>query len=163
MPTLTPKPGEGRGVLGFGRHASSRGRNAPPSLICASPRRRLLPASLLATLLSAVGLYGVLAYAVSQRAREIGVRVALGAQRRDVLGMVVRQGTTLAAGGLVVGILVALASGRVMASLLFGVAPGDPVALGGAAALLMLVATAACAIPAWRAVRVAPAEALRSE
>jgi len=117
----------------------------------------------LATVLAAVGLYGVLAYAVSQRVREIGVRIAIGAQPVDVLTMVVRQGAKLAIAGLLIGLIGAAAGGRLVASLLYQVAPSDPIALGGAGALLFLVALAACAVPAWRATRVAPAEALRSD
>ena len=117
----------------------------------------------LATVLAAVGLYGVLAYAVSQRVREIGVRIAIGAQPADVLAMVVKQGSTLAIAGLLIGLTGAAASGRLVASLLYQVAPSDPIALGGAGALLFLVALAACAVPAWRATRVAPVEALRSD
>lgn len=116
-----------------------------------------------ATVLAAVGLYGVLAYAVSQRVREIGVRIAIGAQPVDVLAMVVRQGSKLAIAGLLIGLLAAVAGGRLVASLLYEVAPTDPIALGGAGALLFLVSLVACAVPAWQATRVAPAEALRSE
>jgi putative ABC transport system permease protein len=117
----------------------------------------------LATVLAAVGLYGVLAYTVSQRVREIGVRIALGAQRGDVVRMVVGQGARLVLVGLAVGMVLALVGGRVVASMLFGVAPTDPIALGGAGVFLFVVAIAACLIPAWRAATVAPGVALRSE
>jgi predicted permease len=117
----------------------------------------------LATLLAAVGLYGVLAYAVSQRVREIGVRIALGARPRSVMAMIVRQGAGLALAGLAVGLVVALAGGGVMSSLLYEIEPSDPWALGGAGVLLFGVAIVACAVPALRASSVAPAEALRSE
>jgi predicted permease len=117
----------------------------------------------LATLLAAVGLYGVLAYAVSQRVREIGVRIALGARPGSVMAMVVRQGAGLALAGLAVGLAVALAGGSVMSSLLYEIEPSDPWALGGAGVLLFAVAIVACAVPALRASSVPPAEALRSE
>ena len=117
----------------------------------------------LATLLAAVGLYGVLSYAVSRRVREIGVRVALGARSGDVLGLVVRQGGRLALAGLAVGLLGSMLGGRVLSSLLYGIAPSDPVATAGAGVLLLVVALTACGIPAWRAVRVAPVEALKGD
>jgi putative ABC transport system permease protein len=117
----------------------------------------------LATLLAAVGLYGVLSYAVSQRTREIGVRIAMGARPEHVLGLVVRQGAGLAAMGLVLGLGAALATGRVVSSLLYEVEPSDPVSLGAAGVLLFTVAVLACTVPAFRASRVPPAEALRSE
>lgn len=119
--------------------------------------------AVLATLLAAVGLYGVLSYAVSQRVREIGVRVALGAERGDVLRMVAREAARLVIVGIAVGTALALAGGRLVESLLYGIGPSDPVALGAAAAFLGGVAMLACARPAWRASTVAPAEALRAE
>jgi predicted permease len=117
----------------------------------------------LATLLAAVGLYGVLAHAVSQRVREIGVRIALGARPGSVMAMVIRQGAGLALVGLAVGLVAALAGGRIMTSLLYEIQPSDPLALGGAGTLLFAVALVACTVPAMRASRVPPAEALRSE
>jgi putative ABC transport system permease protein len=117
----------------------------------------------LATVLSTVGLYGLLSYAVSQREREIGVRIAVGARPRDVVRMVVRQGARLVLGGLTLGVLGALVGGRLVASLLFGVRPTDPWSLGAAGILLAAVAVLACAVPAWRASRVAPVEALRGD
>ena len=117
----------------------------------------------LATLLASVGLYGVLSYAVSKRERELGVRAALGARASDVVRLVVVQGTRMAALGLVVGVAGALALGGVVSGLLFQVPATDPASLAGAATLLLAVALAACALPAWRASRVPPAEALRSD
>lgn len=117
----------------------------------------------IATLLAAVGLYGVLAYAVSRREREIGIRMAVGAGSREILRMVFRQGGVLVLLGLTLGLALALAGGRVAASLLYQVQPTDPIALGGAGLLLLAVALAAMAFPAWRASRVPPAEALRNE
>lgn len=116
-----------------------------------------------ALLLSVLGLYGVLSYLVGQRTREIGVRIALGASRRDVHGLVVRHALALAAGGVVLGLIAALAWGRVLRSLLFGVAPADPPTFVGVALLLIAVATLASYIPARRAAAVDPARALRWE
>jgi predicted permease len=113
--------------------------------------------------LGAVGIYGVVAYAVARRTREIGVRMALGARGADVLGMVLREGGVLAGVGVALGIGGALAASRVLASFLFGVTPGDPAVFLIVAALLGAVALGACVIPAWRASRVDPMVALRSE
>jgi predicted permease len=113
--------------------------------------------------LGAVGIYGVVAYAVARRTREIGVRMALGARGADVLGMVLREGGVLAGVGVALGIGGALAASRVLASFLFGVTPGDPAVFLIVAALLGAVALGACVIPAWRASRVVRMVALRSE
>lgn len=119
--------------------------------------------SIIAMLLSAVGVYGVLAYSVNQRTHEIGVRVALGAQQRDVLRMVIREGMLLAGVGIVFGIGGALALTRFLRSMLFEIKPTDPETFVGVAILLMFVALAACYIPARRATRVDPIVALRYE
>jgi putative ABC transport system permease protein len=116
-----------------------------------------------ATLLSAVGLYGVLAYTVTQRVREIGVRVALGAEPRRVVRLVVGQGARLVGLGLLLGVAGALTGSRFVEALLYQVAPSDPVALSAAIGVSAVVALLACTIPAWRASRVAPADALRPE
>ncbi len=116
-----------------------------------------------ATVLAVVGLYGTLAYAVSRRVREIGLRMAIGAPPGAILRMVVRQGSTLALTGILAGGLLTLAGGRVMASLLFRIEPADPVAIGGAATLLFAVALLASAVPAWRAARVTPVDSLRED
>jgi predicted permease len=119
--------------------------------------------ALLALVLSAVGVYGVMAYSVASRTREIGVRVALGAQPRNVFGMVIRQGLGAAVVGLTLGIAGALALGGVLRKLLYGVTPTDPATFIAVTAILLAVAVAACLVPARRALRVDPLDALRSE
>jgi predicted permease len=118
---------------------------------------------LLALVLACVGLYGLLSYEVSRRTREIGIRMALGAQGRDVLRLVVKQGLMLAFVGAAAGIAVALALTRYLTSMLYGVHANDPITIAAVAALLCLVALAACYIPARRATRVDPLVALRYE
>ena len=118
---------------------------------------------LIALGLAVVGLYGVLAHAVSQRRREIGVRIALGAQRRDVLGLVVGQGMKLALLGTFFGIVGAFAFTRVLRSLLFQVATTDPVTFVAIPLLLVAVSALVCWIPARTAASVDPMEALRHE
>lgn len=118
---------------------------------------------LLALVLAALGVYGVVAYGVARRTREIGVRMALGARRRTVVASVLGQGLGLALPGLAVGALLAVALTSVLRSLLVGIGPTDPVAWGGAVGLLLGVVAAACVLPARRASAVAPADALRSE
>jgi putative ABC transport system permease protein len=117
----------------------------------------------LALMLSAIGIYGVVAYAVTERTHEIGVRVALGARPRDVVAMVLRQGVAMIVAGTAVGVAAALAATRVIASLLFGVGAGDPATFIAIPVLLAAVSLAACYIPARRATRVDPLAALRSE
>jgi predicted permease len=116
-----------------------------------------------ALLLALLGIYGVTAYSVTQRTREIGVRVALGAQRAHVLGLVLKQGVVLAGVGVAIGAVAALGITRLLQSLLYGIAPTDLVAFGGAATLLAAAALAASWVPARRAARVDPVIALRSE
>ena len=115
----------------------------------------------MALVLATIGTYGVIAYGVAQRTREIGIRVALGAQARDVVRMVVRQGVLLAVVGGVVGVAVALASARVLTSLLFDVKASDPLTFGGIVVVLVLAVVVASWLPARRAARVEPLEALR--
>src|ERR1044071_4684217 len=113
-----------------------------------------------ALLLAAIGIYGVMAYTVTQRTQEIGIRMALGAQRSDVLGLVVRQGMTLAAIGVVVGLAGAFSLTRLMASLLFNVRPDDPMTYLAISLLLIVVAFLACYLPARRAAKLDPVIAL---
>jgi len=116
-----------------------------------------------ALLLAAVGIYGVIAYSVTQRTQEIGIRMALGAQRRDVLAMVMRQSAVLALAGIVFGGIGAFALTRLMADLLFEVRPFDPVTFAGVAGLLAAVSLLASWVPGRRATRVDPVVALRAE
>ena len=116
-----------------------------------------------ALLLSGLGIYGVVAFAVARRTREIGVRMALGAGRRSVMGSVLAGGLGLALPGIVIGGVAAVAVGHLMRFLLLGLSPADPLALGGVAASLLVVVVAASAVPARRASAVEPMEALRSE
>lgn len=117
----------------------------------------------LAGLLAVLGLYGVIAYMVARRRNEIGVRIALGASRRQVIGLVMREALLLLAIGLGVGLGFAIWAGQGAASLIYGLKPRDPVTLGGAIALLALVALLASYGPAWRASRLQPMDALRDE
>jgi predicted lysophospholipase L1 biosynthesis ABC-type transport system permease subunit len=119
--------------------------------------------ALLALVLAAVGIYSVVAYAVRRRAREIGIRMALGADRRGVVRMVLADAMKPTILGVGLGVLGALAVRKVMASLLFGVSPGDPVTFVSVATLLLVVAGAASAVPAYRAAQVDPVTPMRDE
>jgi putative ABC transport system permease protein len=116
---------------------------------------------LLALTLASAGLYGVMAYSVTQRTREIGVRMALGADRRKVVTMILRQAMTLVVIGLAIGVTGAVAVARVVTRLLFGMSPIDPATFGGVSVVLLLVAMLASYVPAWRASRLDPLRALR--
>src|SRR4030095_6232854 len=117
----------------------------------------------LAIVLAAIGIYGVMSYVVASRTREIGVRIAVGAAKRDVLILIIKQGVTLAIIGLGSGLLIAFGVAQLMAKLLFGVSPVDLVTFAGVTLLLGLVAVVACYIPARRAMTVDPLVALRYE
>jgi putative ABC transport system permease protein len=117
----------------------------------------------LALILSAIGIYGVIAYSVVRRVHEMGIRIALGAQRRDVLRLVIGQGMLLLAIGMIIGILGALVLTRALASFLYGVRPTDPLTFAAVVAILAGVAFLACYIPARRATRVDPMIAVRYE
>jgi putative ABC transport system permease protein len=117
----------------------------------------------LALMLAAVGTYGILSYLVSERKQEIGIRMALGADRSKVLSLVLGRGLLLSGVGLVIGLAASLALTRVIATLLFNVTPTDPLTLASVAGVIILVAVAACVIPAWRATRVDPLVVLKAE
>jgi predicted lysophospholipase L1 biosynthesis ABC-type transport system permease subunit len=117
----------------------------------------------IALFLALAGVYGVMGYTVSQRTQELGIRMALGAQTRDVLNMVVRQGTLLALVGVVVGVGIALGVTRGLSQFLFGVSPFDPITYSSAAVALLIAGIIAAYFPARRATKVDPIEALRAE
>ncbi len=117
----------------------------------------------LALLVAALGIYSVVAYAVSQRTREMGIRIALGAQWSDVVSLVVGDGARVVIVGVLVGVVIALAAGRLVATLLYGIAPHDPMVLAGAAIALSIVGVIASAVPSVRAARVDPVAALRTD
>jgi ABC-type antimicrobial peptide transport system permease subunit len=117
----------------------------------------------LALILACIGLYGLLSYEVARRTRELGIRMALGAQRRELMRLVVRRGLLLALAGTVIGTGAAMAVTRLMSAMLYNVRPYDPATFGGVCILLVLVSLAACSIPARRAMRINPMVALRDE
>jgi putative ABC transport system permease protein len=119
--------------------------------------------SALALVLAAIGIYGVISYSVAQRSHEIGIRMALGAKRGDVLRMILAQGAKIAGVGVIIGIVASFCLTRLMTSLLFSVSAADPATFAGVAITLALVATLACYLPARRALRVDPIIALRCE
>jgi len=117
----------------------------------------------LALLLSCIGIYGVISYLAGQRIHEIGIRLALGAQRRDVLRLILGQGSTMALIGVAIGLVASVGLMRLMGKLLYGISAYDPVTFAGVALLLSMVAVAACYVPAHRAMRIDPMQALRYE
>jgi putative ABC transport system permease protein len=116
-----------------------------------------------ALILAAVGIYGLVSYTVASRTREFGIRLALGAQPSQVLGSVMREGLGLAVAGIGIGLGAAFLAVRLIASFLFGVGAGDPATFAAVAALLLVVALAACYVPSRRALRVDPIAALRAD
>jgi ABC-type antimicrobial peptide transport system permease subunit len=116
---------------------------------------------ILALLLCAIGLYGVMSYAVSQSSRELGLRMALGAESSDLLRQVMSRGLTLTGAGVVLGVIVALALTRLLGHLLYKVSPRDPLVFGTAFLVMSIATIAACLLPAWRATRTDPARILR--
>jgi ABC-type antimicrobial peptide transport system permease subunit len=119
--------------------------------------------AVLALILAVLGMYGIMAYAVTLRTREIGIRAALGGGRGDILGLVVREGLTTAVIGTALGAAVAVAATRILAGLLYGVTTRDPATFVGATVVLLIASTAACLVPARRAMMINPVEALRAE
>jgi putative ABC transport system permease protein len=115
----------------------------------------------LALLIAAIGVYGLKAYDVSRRTREIGIRIALGASARNVLGLILRDGARTTVIGLAIGLALAAAIGKLVSGLLYQVSPFDPAVLTAAAAILAGAAVLACYVPARRATRIEPIEALR--
>ena len=117
----------------------------------------------IALFIAAIGLFGLMSYNVSRRTREIGIRMAMGAEREAVLGLVLRESMLLVVGGIVIGIAVAMAAGRLVTSQLFGLEPTDPATMAMAIAVMAIVSAAAGYLPARRATRVDPMVALRYE
>jgi putative ABC transport system permease protein len=158
--TIARSPGFALAAIVASRSASARMRAS------ATPRTRRLQSaapSSVALLLAVVGVYGVMAYVVSQRTHELGIRMALGARAADVTGQVLARGMIPLAIGIAFGLLAAFALRRVLAGVLWDAGASHNLAVIGAAAILALAALAAIALPAWRATRVDPLVALRSE
>jgi len=118
---------------------------------------------LLGIFLGAIGLYGMVAFTVNRRSREIGIRMALGAERTDILRLVLRHGLALAAIGTAIGLVASLATMRLLSSMLFGIRPTDSFTFAGSSALVILIALAACYLPARRAASIDPMQSLRTE
>lgn len=142
-------------------------RRSGPSWGRLAPRvtqlRVLVALSAVALLIATLGIHGLLAFAVSKRTHELGVRRALGARVGAIVGLVLREGLVLAVTGIAIGIAVAYGAGRGMSSLLFGVQPEDPITIASAAALCFVAAVIGCVRPAMVAARVDPATALRTD
>jgi putative ABC transport system permease protein len=166
---LTREPGCRRGMRSPRRWRSLRARPPIRPRLDGSIARLsftmviLGVAAGITVVLGIVGLYGVIAYVVALRTREIGVRIALGAQPRTVMAMVAKQGLALSLAGVAAGVAVSLVTARFLRMLLFEVAPSDPITLGGAAGILLMFALLASLIRARRAARVDPTESLRAD
>ena len=117
----------------------------------------------MALFLASIGLYAVISYSVSQGTRELGLRMALGAGVKDLLGLVMSHGLRLTAAGIVIGAVAAVILTRLMANLLYKVSPRDPIAFGAALLVITIASLAACFLPAWRATRIDPVQALREQ
>jgi putative ABC transport system permease protein len=117
----------------------------------------------MALFLAAIGLYAVMSYSVSQGTRELGLRMALGAGTRDLLRLVASRGLRLTTAGIVIGAIATLVLTRLMGNLLYKVSPRDPVAFGSAFVVITIASLAACFLPAWRATRIDPAQALHDQ
>jgi ABC-type antimicrobial peptide transport system permease subunit len=156
-------------VAAIDRDQPIRTMRTGPDLLARSVAQQRLYSTLLAVFsgvaltLAGIGVYGVMAFAVGQRTQEMGLRIALGARPGAVLAMVVRQGLRPALAGVAAGLAAALALTRLLGKLLYGIAPNDVLTFAGAAALLTLVAAAACFLPARRASRADPMSALRCD
>jgi len=145
-------------------HVKPMARLLDDSLLASSTSAALMAVfSALALVLSVVGVYGVVSYGVSQQMPEFGLRLALGATPRELMGLVVRQGALLVASGILMGAVVAPPAGALLRALLVGVTPNDPLTFAAAGGALLLLGITACVIPAWRAASTAPLSALRSE
>ena len=145
-----------RGFFDAGQYAEQHGETLLASRVVGG-------FSVLSFLISIAGIYAVMAFLVARRTREIGIRVAVGASRADILALVLSQGARMAAFGVVIGILGAFSLTRLMTKLLFGVTAADPVTFAGVVALMIAVVFLACLIPARRAMRVDPMVALRHD
>jgi putative ABC transport system permease protein len=169
VPPSTLGPAARRAILDIDREQPVSSADTLDQIVARSTGQRRFSLLLMAVfagtalVLTAIGLYGVVSYFVSLRTHEIGVRLALGATRREILALVVRQGMSLAALGLAAGLVGALGMTRLLAGLLFGISPTDPLTFAGTAAMVVVVTLCATAFPAWRAARVNPGLALRCE
>jgi putative ABC transport system permease protein len=138
-------------------------------LVGAGLATRQLPAVLLglfaalALTLAMVGIYGVISYSVAQRTKEIGIRMALGAERSNVLGLIIRQGMIPVLTGLIAGLVLAIGLNRTLSGVLYGVSPTDPLTFAVVSLVLIVISLIACAVPACRAIRIDPLVALRYE
>jgi ABC-type antimicrobial peptide transport system permease subunit len=137
---------------------------ASASMAITSLAMRLLAGfAIVALVLAAIGIYGVMAYSVKRRTREIGTRVALGAGRGDIIRLIMREGSVMTGAGVLIGLVAGLMAARSLSAVLYGVPPADPLSLAAAAIVLAITGMAACYVPARRAARVDPARTLTTE